>query len=69
MNQSNRVCNLEGHDEYLIYHICTLFECNQPERWCCPECFSQEIHKHNKPNNSHIMKTKELFIKLKSEAE
>ena len=69
MNQSNRVCKMEGHDEYLIYHICTLFECNQPKRWCCSECISQGIHNHNKPNNSHVMKIKELLIKLKSEAE
>ena len=55
MNQSNRVCKMEGHDEYLIYHICTLLECNQPKRWCCDECISSEIHKHNKPNNSHVM--------------
>ena len=69
MNQSNRVCKMEGHDEYLIYHICTLFDCNQPKRWCCSECISQGIHNHKKPNNSHVIKIKELPIKLKSEAE
>ena len=69
MNQSNRVCKMEGHDELPIFHVCTLFECNQPKRWCCSECISQGIHNHSKPNNSHVMKIKEHLIKLKSEAE
>ena len=69
MNQSNRVCKIKGHDDLPIFHFCTLLECNQPKRWCCSECISQEIHKHNKPNNSHVMKIKDLLIKLKSEAE
>ena len=69
MNQSNRVCKIKGHDELPIFHVCTLLECNQPKRWCCPECISQGTHNHNKPNNSHVMKIKEHLIKLKSEAE
>ena len=69
MNQSNRVCKIKGHDELPIFHICTLLECSQPTRWCCSECISLGIHNHNKPNNSHVMKTKELLIKLKSESE
>ena len=69
MNQSNRVCKIKGHDEYPIFHVCTFFWCNQPKRWCCSECISQGIHNHNKPNNSLVMKIKELLIKLKSEAE
>ena len=69
MNQSNRVCKIKGHDELPIFHVCTLLECGQPNRWCCSECISLGIHNHNKPNNSHVMKTKELLIKLKSESE
>ena len=69
MNQSNRVCKIKGHDDLPIFHVCTLLECNQPKRWCCSECNSLGIHNHNKPNNSHVMKIKELLIKLKSEAE
>ena len=52
--QSNRICTMKGHNDLSIFHVCTLFWCNQP-RWCCSECISQEIHKHNKPNNSHVM--------------
>lgn len=63
MNQSKRVCKIIGHDEYPIYHICTLSECNQPTRWCCVDCITQEMHKHNKSNNIHIMKIKEFLIK------
>ena len=44
MNQSKRVCKIMGHDEYPIYHICTLSECNQPTRWCCVDCITQEMH-------------------------
>ena len=65
MNQSNRVCKMEGHDELPIFHVCTLFECNQPKRWCCSECNSLGIHNHNKPNNSHVMKIKDFSSNLK----
>ena len=40
MNQSNRVCKMEGHNDLPIFHVCTLLECNQPKRWCCSECIS-----------------------------
>ena len=69
MNKINRFCKIKGHDESPIFHICTFQECNNPTRWCCVECISEEIHRHSKSNNSHIMKTKDLLLKLQSESE
>ena len=68
MNQSNRVCKIQGHDKHPTQYICTLLECNQPTRWCCVECRKQAVHNHNKPNNSHVMKINDLLMKLESES-
>ena len=55
MNQNHRFCIVPGHEEYPVFHICTLLECSLTSRCCCPECIQQGIHHHNKADNSHIM--------------
>ena len=57
MNQNNRICKIKGHEKYSVFHICTLMDCNEGTRWCCPECLAKGVHNHNKSNNSHIMNT------------
>ena len=51
MDQNNKICQIDDHDEYPLYHICTFFE-----------CISQGSHNHNKSNISHILKIKDLLI-------
>ncbi|KAM3144874.1 hypothetical protein pb186bvf_003183 [Paramecium bursaria] len=60
MNQNFRGCLYQDHQYNQVQYYCTYPQC-QLSKLLCSECFEEQIHQHNLPNNNHIL-NKRKFI-------